>query len=305
MLPSSQNRIGIACGIVLLLSGAGAAALAQQGTDDPVSVWEIWYNLQDKPFRISFLRDGTADDGTKWVLDRPRIEFKEDHSCVISADGWRLHGRGARGAFVSGRMLYEGILLVSEPAPAPAPLGKGAAGTSTKGKVDNRFVGPYELQGSSRMGRRFRLSTHFTADGDVMDDNRKIATWERDKRLVLKFLDTRVGEIGLNSKKRDTYEGKTKGPDKDNWTWTVFRILPIAECKVDGGTTFSGTLTLYNNGRLNSPTSSEDCRGCWSQTGRTLEFNNLFECQLVADGRSFSSGNLSVKGTVTSGSLSK
>jgi hypothetical protein len=290
---------------------------AEPSDDETAAVWEFCQNLETKPFRMKFFTNGSTDDGAKWELDPPRFDFQQ-YKGRLSNDGLRFKGKHGGGAHAAGRLLYQGILLTSEPAtPAMLEAAQSAAAAATeksgkpakdaaKGKgADNRLIGPYELTGTSRLGRRIRVSAVFTPDGEVLDEDRRIANWERDKKLTLQFLDARIGEVVLTGRKPDNFEGKSKS-DKDSWSWSVARVVPVVECKVDGGGFYSGTLTLYSNGRINSPTRTVECRGYWSQTGRALEFNNFFECQLSPDARSFTNnGGQAIQGVVTGGGFTK
>jgi len=267
----------------------------------PLYVWEIISGATTAAkgnLRVEFRPDGTTNHGHKWTLDGKKFACGWDSGGLLVGDGTFARGRWFRGAYFTGRLLMKNASLKSAPAPN-ATLSKTAGRTPIGrypiGKLSTIMVDCWEFTARTRDARRLiRLSVDFTADGQVIDAGRKIATWEVSGRKVLvKFLDEQFGTVTFGRRNANQLFGLTKVEGKPAWSCQLDRVQQVAVYKAES----LGTLTFYSNGRINKPrhvSGLDDMHWCFD--GKLLRVG-FHETDVSADGKTLPR----LKGTFVAG----
>ncbi len=257
---------------VFTMTGTGIAA---DPAKEPVFVWE--YSGGQGATRVQFLPDGTTDTDMSWEQNLKQLKMGED-SLTIADSGRTFTGRIRRGAEVRGRLLMLNIMLDFK---SSVPVLKVPADLPPDQELtfSDKLVGPWEMTLlNRRKDKQLHLSLDLADNGEVLDEDRMIATWgvEKKTKVVVDFVDARFQDVLLSSRNADTLFGKAR-TDGDTWTLTLQRIRPVAECTTDS----LGKIVLYSNGRIGG-TNGLKSNSYWQLVGQELNIAN-YSCTLSED----------------------
>ena len=176
------RRFGVVLGIVLSVGIATAAAA------DPVSVWEVvtTYRKQLDNGRLQLLSDGKTDKGIPWTFNRGTVDFGREGKASARAGGTFFKGNWVGGWQLNARVLMNNATLQTEPA-APVTLPKSSGetmiGSKPSAALKDSIADLWELIAVvPRTNKFIRLTCDFTSNDLVLDGDRKIATYECQKK---------------------------------------------------------------------------------------------------------------------------
>jgi len=252
---SKAKQLRIILGILLSFGAAIAEAA------DQVSVWEVatTYRKFLDNGRLTLMSDGKTNKGYPWTLNRGTVDFGREGKAAPHAGGTFYKGNWVGGWNLHARVLMNNVILKTEPvAPAVMPntAGESLVGTKPSIALKDSIVDLWEfvavLPGTNTF---IRLTCDFTPDNLVLDGDRKIGTYEFQKRAVIvNFIDPQFGRIALLERQDNVLSGKGKPVNRNYWNLTLTRVQRQAVYKTSDNKDF----ILYTNNRMNSPRYNPD-----------------------------------------------
>lgn len=285
-----SKRFSIILGILL---GIGTATA---GAADQIAEWEVvtTYRKHLDGGRLKLMSDGKTSKGLPWTLIGDTVDFGREGKALPLRGGGLYRGSWIGGWVLHGRVLMNNVSLKSEfvaPAVMPKMAGETLIGTKPTIALKDSIVDLWEfvavLPGTNTF---IRLTCDFTPNNLVMDGDRKIGTYEFQKRAVIvNFVDPQFGRIAFMEKQDNVLSGKGKPVNRKYWKLTFTRVQRQAVYK----TTENSEFVIYTNNRVNSPRYTPDfwTTFYWyfdtSKGRRRLMFRSR-EATLTAGGRGLS-----------------
>ena len=255
MNSKTKKRFGVILGILL---GFGTAIA---GAADQVSVWEVvtTYRKNLDNGRLTMMSDGKTDKGLPWTLIRDTVDFGRECKASPRAGGAFYKGSWIGGWNIHGRVLMNGVTLKSEfvaPPQMPKTAGESLIGTRPTIALKDSIVDLWEFMAILPGTNKFiRLTCDFTPNNLVLDGDRKIGTYEFQKRAVIvNFIDPQFGRIAFMEKQDNVLSGKGKPVNRKYWNLKFARVQRQAVYKTSDNKDF----ILYTNNRVNSPRYTSD-----------------------------------------------
>lgn len=287
------GRLGVVLGIVLSVGTATA------GAADPVSVWEVvtTYRKQLDNGRLQLMSDGKTDKGIPWTFNRGTVDFGREGKASARAGGTFFKGNWVGGWHLNARVLMSNVTLATEPAAPfalPKSSGQSMIGSRPSAALKDSIADLWEFMAIVPGTNRFiRLTCDLTSNNLVLDGDRKIATYEFQKKaVVVKFVDPQFGRILFIEKQDNVLSGRTKPIKRKYWSIKFVRVQRQAVYR----TTDNKYYILYTNNRVNSPRYTSDYYSTFNwyyykQDGkRRLAFRSR-ETKLSAGGREINWNN--------------
>ncbi|QDT99287.1 hypothetical protein [Gimesia aquarii] len=250
------KQISVILGILL---GIGTATA---GAADQVSEWEVvttYRKFLDANGRLKLMSDGKTDKGYPWTLIRDTVDFGREGKAFPHAGGAFYRGNWIGGWNLHARVLMNNVALKTEfvaPVLMPKTAGESLIGTRPKIALKDSIVDLWELVAVLPGTNTFiRLTCDFTPDHLVLDNDRKIGTYEFQKRAVIvKFIDPQFGRIAFMEKQDNVLSGKGKPVNRKYWKLTFTRVQRQAVYKTSDNKDY----ILYTNNRINAPRYTPD-----------------------------------------------
>ncbi|QDT99286.1 hypothetical protein [Gimesia aquarii] len=244
------KQIGLILGMLLSL---GTATV---GAADQISVWEVatTYRKFLDNGRLTLMSDGKTNKGYPWTLNRGTVDFGSQGKAAPHAGGTFYKGNWVGGWNLHARVLMNNATLKTEsvaPIVIPKMAGESMVGTKPTIALKDSIVDLWELAAVLPGTNTFiRLTCYFTPDHLVLDGDRKIGTYEFQKRAVIvNFVDPQFGRIALMEKQDNVLSGKGKPVNRKYWKVTFTRVQRQAVYKTNDNKDF----VLYTNNRMNTP----------------------------------------------------
>lgn len=250
------KQISLILGVLL---GIGTATA---GAADQIAEWEVVTTYRkhlDGNGRLKLMSDGKTDKGLPWTLIRDTVDFGREGKASPRTGGAFYKGNWIGGWNIHARVVMNNVALKSEivaPVVIPKMAGESLIGTRPTIALNDSIVDLWEfvavLPGTNTF---IRLTCNFTPNNLVMDGDRKIGTYEFQKRAVIvNFVDPQFGRIAFMEKQDNILSGKGKPVNRKYWKLTFTRVQRLAVYKTSDNKDF----VLYTNNRINSPRYTSD-----------------------------------------------
>ena len=234
----------------------------------PVSVWEVATSYREflsPSGRLRLLPDGKTESGIEWTLDGGVLNFGPHGSAELHNGGVYARGYWKRGPVFCGRLVMSNASLKTEPAAKVAvskTAGQTLVGTRPVGPLADTIVDVWEFVATVPGTKKLiRLTTDFTADNQVLDGDRKIATYAIQRRAVtVTFIDDQFGKLVLTGRSPNVFSGRTKARKGRAWNVQFTRVQKQSVYRAGDNKT---TYVLYTNNRVNSPRFTPDFDTSW------------------------------------------
>lgn len=254
LMISKAKQFGVILGILVGLSTSAEAA-------DQIAEWEVvtTYRRHLDNGRLKLMSDGKTDKGLPWTLIRDTVDFGREGKATPRTGGAFYKGNWVGGWNIHARVLMNNATLKTEivtPAVMPKTAGETLIGTKPAIALKDSIVDLWELVAIVPKTNTFiRLTCDFTPNKLVLDGDRKIGTYEFQKRAVIvNFIDPQFGRVVLLEKQDNVLSGKTKPVKRKYWNIKFTRVQRQAVYK----TTDNKDFILYTNNRVNSPRYTSD-----------------------------------------------
>ncbi|QDV16886.1 hypothetical protein Pan153_15200 [Gimesia panareensis] len=280
---------GTCWGVMLLCLGTVTVQAAE-----PISTWEVVTTFRrplDEDGRITLMSDGKTSKGLPWKLDGNTVDFGKEGSAKPLLNGAFYKGNWVGGWVLHARILMNNVSLKSEivaPPVMPKTAGETMVGTRPARALNDSIVDLWEfvaiLPGTNKF---IRLTCDFTPNNLVLDGDRKIGTYEIDKRtVIIKFLDPQFGQVAFTEKQNNVLSGKGKPVNRKYWKLSFTRVQRMAVYRTDKNSDF----IIYNNNRINSPRYTPDYYSTFywyfdSKDGKRQLMFRSREPKMLASGR--------------------
>ncbi len=248
------NR-GFIAGVLFCLAMVSAQAA------EPVSVWEVvtTYRKHMEGNRLTLMSDGKTSTGLPWKLLGTTVDFGREGKAEPRAGGAFYKGNWVGGWNIDARVVMNNMTLKSEivaPPPMPPEAGESLIGTKPARSLNDSIVDLWEfvavLPGTNKF---IHMTCDFTPDNLVLDGDRKIGTYEIDKRTVIaNFLDPQFGRVAFTEKQNNVLSGRGKPENRKYWNLQFTRVQRLAVFRSKD----QKDLVLYTNNRVHSPRYTPD-----------------------------------------------
>jgi len=247
-----------------------------------IGVWQI--HDHKKTMYVVLFADGTTNHKFGWKpISRTRLEISTG-SAALSHNGWVLGGRWPNQDVFDGRLFQSNMWLAGTAESVPTSAADSNLSASDKAFQEN-LQGLWQLIGRNpRKKKELSIPVKLTSDYRITEADRTLAVWSAEKRrLSIQFLDPQIGPATLSPKSVNEFNGRAQSKIGGQWSLQLQKIVPVSTWDTEE----LGRIVLYSNGRVSDPM-GRGGHGCWSQTGRDLNFSR-FRVKVSADGRSFKS----------------
>lgn len=252
---SMARRLGVVLGILLSI---GTVTV---GAADTVYVWEVvtTYRKHLENGRLQLMSDGKTDQGLEWTFKGNKVDFGREGDASPRADGAFFKGNWIGNWHLNARVLMSHTTLLTEPSVAvqmPEAAGESMIGTSFPSDLKDSIVDLWEFIAFVPKTNQFiRLTCSLTSNNLVLDGDRKIGTYEVEKRAItVKFVDPKFGEIEFKQNRNKILAGRTKTINRQYWDMKFVRVQKQAVYRTEDNDDY----ILYTNNRVNSPVYTED-----------------------------------------------
>lgn len=252
---SKAKQLSIILG-VLLSFGATIAEAAEQ-----VAEWEFvtTYRKHLENGRLRLMSDGKTSKGLPWTLIRDTVDFGREGKAKPRVGGAFYKGTWVGGWNLNARVVMNNVSLKTKfvaPVVMPKAAGETMLGTKPSIALKDSIVDLWEFVAVLPGTKTFiRLTCDFTPNNLVLDGNRKIGTYEFQKRAVIvNFVDPQFGRIAFMEKQDNVLSGKGKPVNRNYWNLSFTRVQRLAVYR----TTDNKDFIFYTNNRMNFPRYTSD-----------------------------------------------
>lgn len=284
---SKANRLSIILGILLGLGTATAEAA------DQIAEWEVvtTYRKHLENGRLKLMSDGKTSKGLPWTLIRDTVDFGREGKASPRSGGTFYKGNWVGGWNIDARVLMNNVTLKSEfvaPVVMPKTAGESLIGTKPSIALKDSIVDLWEfvavLPGTNTF---IQLTCDFTPNNLVLDGDRKIGTYEFQKRaLIVNFIDPQFGRIALMEKQANVLSGKGKPVNRKYWNLIFTRVQRQSIYRSKD----NKDLVLYTNNRVHSPRYTPDYKTTFNwyynrEKGKPILYIRGIATKLTAGGQ--------------------